>query len=213
MTRVLSIVFLSLLSFSGFSQDAKARAILDAMSTKYQAIKSFSANFAYGSMSPSGKKGRMSTGSIIAKGVKFKLNMAGQEIYNNGKEIYTFVKETNEVNVTSFDGSEDSPFSPSNIYSIYKKGYDYKFLKEETIDGKKVEVIELKPQKSGTNVSKIQIGVNKADKSISNWKIWDTSGKITAFEISSFKPNTTASDATFTFNTAKHPGVEVVDLR
>lgn len=213
MTRVLSIVFLSLFTISSWAQDAKARVILDKMSAKYKAMSSFSANFAYGSMSPSGKKGRMSTGSILTKGVKFKLNMAGQEIYNNGKELYTYVKETNEVNITEYDSSEDSPFSPSNIYTIYKKGYDYKFIKEETVGGKVLEIIELKPQKKGGNVSKIQIGVNKSDKSIANWKITDTGGKITVFELSAFKPNVAANDATFNFNTAKYPGVEVIDLR
>lgn len=213
MTRLLSILFLSLFTISVNAQDAKARGILDKMSAKYKAMSSFSANFAYGSMSASGKKGRMSTGSILAKGVKFKLNMAGQEIFNNGKELYTFVKETNEVNITTYDSSEESPFSPSNIYGIYKKGYNYKFIKEEKIVGKTVEVIELVPQKKGGNVSKIQIGVNKADKSIANWKIWDTGGKITVFEVSAFKPNVAASDASFVFNTGKYPGVEVIDLR
>jgi outer membrane lipoprotein carrier protein len=213
MTRLLSILFLSLFTISVNAQDAKARGILDKMSAKYKAMSSFSANFAYGNMSASGKKGRMSTGSILAKGVKFKLNMAGQEIFNNGKELYTFVKETNEVNITTYDSSEESPFSPSNIYGIYKKGYNYKFVKEEKIVGKTVEVIELVPQKKGGNVSKIQIGVNKADKSIANWKIWDNSGKITVFEVSAFKPNVAASDASFLFNTGKYPGVEVIDLR
>lgn len=213
MTRILGLFFLLIFSTSGFAQDAKARAILDKMSAKYKALSSFSANFSYASVSPSGKTGRASTGSIITKGVKFKLNMAGQEIYNNSKELYTFVKETNEVNITTYDSSEDSPFSPSNIYNIYKKGYDYKFVKEETIAGKSVNVVELKPQKSGSNVAKLQIAVSKTDNSIVNWKIWDTSNKITVFNLSNFKPNVSVSDASFSFNAAKYPGVEIIDLR
>jgi outer membrane lipoprotein-sorting protein len=213
MTRILSIVFFSLFTIGSWAQDTKARGILDKMSAKYKAMSSFSANFAYGSVSTSGKKGRMSTGSILAKGVKFKLNMAGQEIYNNGKELFTYVKETNEVNITEYDSSEDSPFSPSNIYTIYKKGYNYKFVKEENIGGKTLEIVELIPQNKDGNVNKIQIGVNKADQSIANWKIWDNGGKITVFEVSAFKPNVPASDASFTFNKGKYPGVEVIDLR
>ena len=48
-------------------------------------------------------RGKSRSGKIAVKGVKFKLNMAGQEIFNNGSEIYSFVKETNEVNVTEYD--------------------------------------------------------------------------------------------------------------
>lgn len=213
MKKTIGILFILFVSLTAFSQqDSKARAILDGMSAKYKAINSFSATFSYGAVSPSGKAGRKSSGSILAKGVKFYLSMAGQEIYNNGKEIYTFVKETNEVNITEYDSSEDSPFSPSNIYNIYKKGYNYKFVSETKIGGKTIQLIELIPQKA-ENVKKVLIGVNKASKQIENWKIWDNSGKSTVFTINTFKANVPATDATFSFNTSKHPGVEVIDLR
>jgi outer membrane lipoprotein-sorting protein len=138
--------------------------------------------------------------------------MVGQEIYNNGKEIYSFVKETNEVNVTEYDQSADSEFSPANIYSIYKKGYKYSYKGEKVVNGVKCDVVELVPSKSG-NVKKVEISVNKANKEIKQWKLWDNSGGYTVFDILQFTPNVALADNFFTFNTAKYPGVEVVDLR
>lgn len=190
--------------------DARASAILDKMSSKYQNMKAFSANFTYGPEAASAKK---LSGTVVVKGSKFKLSMVGQEIYNNGKEVYTYVKEVNEVNVTAYNPGDEADFSPSKIYSIYKKGYKYQF-KEEIKQGAQVfEVVELSPSGKNTSVSKIQITINKNDKSIKSWKIWDKKGKATMFRVDKFVPNVPATDAMFTFDKSKYPGVEVVDLR
>ncbi|MFB0908206.1 MAG: outer membrane lipoprotein carrier protein LolA, partial [Spirosomataceae bacterium] len=109
--------------------------------------------------------------------------MAGQEIMNNGKEIYTYMSDVNEVNVTSFDPSADNVFSPSNIYNIYKKGYKYTFKGESKVGNQVYETVELIPTKSNNNISKVQIKVNKRDKSIKSWKIWDDRGRATNFNI------------------------------
>ena len=74
-------------------------------------------------------------------------------------------------------------------------------------------MVELSPTSGKSNVAKIQISVNKSDKSIKTWKVWDKSGKKTVFRIDKFVPNVPAADALFTFDKAKYPGVEVVDLR
>lgn len=207
------LAFLLLINLGANAQDAKAGAVLDAMSTKYKNMKTFTANFSYGAISASGKKGRVRTGSIAVKGVKFKLNMAGQEIYNNGSEIFSYVEETNEVNVTEYDASADSQFSPANIYSIYKKGYKYTHKGTANIGGVSCDLIELIPLKGNGNIQKVEIGVSKSTKEIKNWKLTDGSGKVTAFDIVKFSPNVALGDSYFSFNTAKHPGVEVVDLR
>ncbi|MFT4734450.1 MAG: outer membrane lipoprotein carrier protein [Arcticibacterium sp.] len=214
MKKMWFIVALVVFALSGAqAQDAKAGGILDAMSKKYKVMKAFVADFSYNEVSASGKSGRIRTGSIAVKGVKFKLNMVGQEIYNDGSEIYSFVKETNEVNVTTYDSSEDSQFSPSNIYSIYKEGYKYSFSGEKSISGKAHEIVELVPMNNASNISKLVLTIDKRTKTIRNWKIIDSSGKSTVFNIVRFVPNANLLEGYFTFDSSKHPGVEIVDLR
>lgn len=203
---ILTALTLFITVFS-FGQDKRAEAILDQMSKKYQNMKTFSATFTYGA-----DGGRATRGAITTSGIKFKLNMAGQEITNNGKEIYTFMSDVNEVNITNFDPGEDNMFSPSKIYSIYKKGYKYSFKGESKVGNQVFETVELIPTKKG-NVSKVEIKVNKKDKSIKSWKIWDERGRATNFNITKFTPNVSAPASLFTFDSKKHPGVEVVDLR
>ena len=209
---LLTIIQVSLF-FGALAQDKKAEQILDAMSAKYKSLKTFNANFTYGVEGANAKLTNVFTGNVIVKGNKFKLKTAGQEIFNNGKELYTFVKETNEVNISELNTNDENDFSPTKIYTIYKKGYKYAFKEEKKIGSQTYEVVELSPTTTKANVAKIQITVNKRDKSIKTWKVWDKSGKRTVFRIDKFIPNVAASDATFNFDKKKYPGVEVVDLR
>jgi outer membrane lipoprotein carrier protein len=195
-----------------FAQDKKAEAILDAMSKKYKATLSYNANFSYGVENATNKVVKFQTGNVTVKGNKFKLKTAGQEIFNNGKEMFTFVRETNEVNITD-PAESDEDFSPTKIYNIYKKGYKYQFKEEKSESGQTFETVELTPNTPKSNVAKIQITVNKLDKSIKNWKVWDKSGKKTLFRIDKFVPNVAATDASFVFDKKNYPGVEVIDLR
>lgn len=209
---VFCFVFSFCLSCLSFAQDKKAEAILDAMSKKYKATLSYNANFSYGVENNSNKVLKFLTGVVTVKGNKFRLKTAGQEIFNNGKEMFTFVKETNEVNITD-PADADEDFSPTRIYTIYKKGYKYQFKEEKKEAGQTYETVELTPSTAKSNISKIQITVNKLDKSIKNWKVWDKAGKKTLFKIDKFVPNVPAADAVFVFDKKNYPGVEVVDLR
>jgi outer membrane lipoprotein carrier protein len=209
MKKGLLLIFALVLSIGINAQDKKAEAILDAMSAKYKALNTFNANFTYGVEGANAKLTNVFTGIVTVKGNKFKLKTAGQEIFNNGKDLYTYVKETNEVNISEFDPNDDNDFSPTKIYTIYKKGYKYIFKESNA----SYDIVELSPISGKSNITKIQITVNKKDKSIKTWKVWDKPGKKTVFRIDKFVPNVPATDAIFNFDKSKYPGVEVVDLR
>lgn len=194
-------------------KDKKATAILDEMSKKYQTMKSFSAAFTYGVEGTNAKLTESYKGDVTVKGAKFRLKMAGQEVFANGKDLYTYVKETNECNVTEFNPAEMEELSPTKIYTIYKKGYKYVFLEEVKEGSQFYEVVELSPEDKTSKVAKVQIKVDKKDKSVKSWKVWDKSGKRTVFRVDKFSPNAPADDKMFTFDKKKYPGVEVVDLR
>lgn len=194
-------------------KDKKATVILDEMSKKYQTMKSFSAAFTYGVEGTNAKLTESYRGDVTVKGAKFRLKMAGQEVFANGKDLYTYVKETNECNVTEFNPAEMEELSPTKIYTIYKKGYKYVFLEEVKEGSQFYEVVELSPEDKSSKVAKVQIKVDKKDKSVKSWKVWDKNGKRTVFRVDKFLPNAPADDKIFTFDKKKYPGVEVVDLR
>lgn len=210
MNRLLVAAAAVLFSFSPLqAQDTRAGAILDAMSQKYKAMNSFAASFTYNT---EGAGGETYKGDVTVKGAKFRLKLAGQEVFNDGKQVATYVKETNEVNISDYDPSE-SELSPAKIYTVYKKGYTYKFTGEEKEGGQVYELVELTPQNKQTQVAKIQISVNKKDRSVKSWKITNRNGQKQTFRIDKFTPSNNTPDAFFVFDKSKYPGVEVVDLR
>ena len=188
--------------------DKKSTAIFEAMSNKYQKVKSFKAVFTY---TPEG--GKPLKGDATVKGTKFRLKMAGQEIFNDGKLMATYIKETNEVNLQDFDPSAGGDLDPTRIYSAYKKGFKYAFLQEKKEGAQTYEVVELTSTGKNSQVDKVQIQVNKADKSINSWKIFQKNGQKVTYKVEQFQPDVTVPDTYFTFNSKQFPGVEVVDLR
>ncbi|TLU98779.1 LolA family protein [Dyadobacter luticola] len=207
-TIAFTLIFL-LGSLSTFAQgDKKSSAILEAMSKKYQQIKSFKAVFTY---TPKGEKPLK--GEATVKGMKFRLKMAGQEIFNDGKLMATYIKETNEVNLQDADPTAGGDLDPTKIYSAYKKGFKYVYLKEKKEGTKALDVVELTSTNKSSQVDKVEIEVNKADKSINAWKIFQKNGQEVVYKVEQFQPDVNVADSFFAFNTKQYPGVEVVDLR
>jgi outer membrane lipoprotein-sorting protein len=191
------------LSISVFAQSNKAVSLIDGMQKKYKAMGSFSANFTYQT-----EGAATMSGSITVKGTKFRLKTAGQEIFNNGKEVATYIKEINEVNISSFDPSEGD-LNIAKIYTFDKKAYKVS-LKGESAG---VATVELAPVAKGTQVKSITLKIKTKDQSINEWTIVNKEGKKQYYKVSKLNPKANAEDKFFTFDKKAFPGVEVNDLR
>ncbi|MHA8083352.1 LolA family protein [Aquirufa sp. A-Brett2-15D] len=197
------VILFFCLSFSVFAQSNKAVSLIDGMQKKYKAMGSFSANFTYQTDGAA-----TMSGSITVKGTKFRLKTAGQEIFNNGKEVATYIKEINEVNISSFDPSEGD-LNPAKIYSFDKKSYKIS-LKGESAG---ISTVELAPVAKGTQVKSIALKIKTKDLSVTEWTIINKAGKKQLFKVSKLNAKVNADDKVFNFDKKTFPGVEVNDLR
>ncbi len=200
MKKLVVFVFLSL---SAFAQSNPAVSLIDKMQQKYKGMGSFSANFSY----QTDGNAAMS-GSITVKGTKFRLKTAGQEIFNNGKEVATYIKEINEVNLSSFDPSEGD-INPAKIYTFDKKGYKFKLVSQ--VGG--IATVDMAPGAKSTQVKQITLKINTADNTVKEWTIVNKAGKKQVFKVTKLNPKAGVDDAYFTFSKKAFPGVEVNDLR
>ncbi|RTQ52470.1 outer membrane lipoprotein carrier protein LolA [Hymenobacter gummosus] len=193
-------------------QDPKAGKILDQMSAKYQAMKAFKASFTQTLENQTAKVKENMSGDILVSGTKFRLKLNGQEVINDGKVMYAYDKSTNEVNVQDAD-QDDQEINPSQIYSLYKKGYKYTYAGTTKEAGVTCDVIELTPEDHNNQVYKVRLNVSQADKSVKSWKMFKKNGNRYTFAIKKFEPNVPVDATTFTFDKAKYKGVKVIDLR
>ncbi|HPM29685.1 MAG TPA: outer membrane lipoprotein carrier protein LolA [Chryseolinea sp.] len=202
-----------LITFSASAQyDPKALAILDAMSAKYKAIAAFEANFAYTLTNDAEKINEEFKGKITVKGDKYKLTLPEQEVINNGSTIWTYLPAAKEVNIDNYDPSSED-VNPSKIFEIYKKNFKYLYIQDKTEAGVLAEEIDLVPERKDAQYFKIKMFINKKDKSILSWTMFDKGGNKFKYSISKFNPTVKIDDSFFVFDTKKYPGVEVIDLR
>jgi len=192
--------------------DPKALEILDAMSKKYRSVPAFEANIACSLTNDADKINEEFKGRITVKGDKFRMVLPEQEVINNGVTIWTYLPEAKEVNIDNYDpNSED--VNPSKMHEVYKKGFKYLYLQDKAEGGVQCEEIDLVPEKKDAQYFKIKMFINKKEKTIQSFTLFDKGGNRYKYTISKFTPNPKIDDDVFTFDPKKYPGVEVIDLR
>jgi outer membrane lipoprotein carrier protein len=195
------------------TNDPAAKKILDAVSTKFRTYKSPQASFTYRVENAQGKALSSKKGSVIMKGNKYRVNMDGLEIYSDGKTTWSYDKSANEVTVNSVDASGTAMTPQKLLTNFYDKDFYYKYNGEKKDAGKAVQEIELTPTDKNKSFHKVYLLVNKATSSISSARFLEKTGSRYVYSITTLNGSASVKDSDFTFDKAKHPGVEVVDLR
>jgi outer membrane lipoprotein-sorting protein len=213
MKRIALTLLSCLVVLNIYSQnDPKAQEILKGVSAKYKSYKSLSASFKLNLLDKKSNKTQNQSGTVTLKGNMYHLTMADQDVMSDGKLMWTYLKESNEVQISEAETKEDG-LSPATIFTMYEKGFKTKYIKEKTENGKVVQVIELYPEDNKKNYIKIVINILKAEKYVNSAMVYDKNGNIYTYTITKFTPNAPVTDDTFVFDKSKYPGVEVVDLR
>lgn len=195
-------------------KDQQAETILNNVSERYQSLSGLTATFEYIYFTSPGDVAEKSAGQVAVKGDKYKLILNDQEIYNNGKTVWTYIKSNNfkEVTINSVEDNADE-LTPSNIYNIYKRGYNYKLLGEKQQNGITVQEIELSAEKRNSQFQRIKLFVDKSKVDLIGWEIQDEMGGIFSYRFREINTEANLPDSHFVFDTQKHPDVEVIDLR
>lgn len=187
--------------------DKKAQSILNDVSNTTKAFKTVRIEFTYKMENTAQKINDSYKGVLVSKGDKYKLTVSGQDVISDGKTVWTYLKDANEVQVNSVGEDEDS-FTPTNLLSSYTENFKSKFIKETGTE----HIIELIPTQK-KNFSKIKVTIDKARKMVNSLVIYDKNGSVYSYIVNKMEVNQNFYDTMFTFKPADHPGVEVIDMR
>jgi len=220
--RCIFIIFLlSFISFQVFAQyDANAKKALDKAKNRYQALKAFEISFTANMQNLSNGATESFSGTIAVQGNKYRLNVKGQEIINNGKTVWTYLKDDNEVNISDYEPEEDE-ITPDKIFTLYQKGFKYAIENPNVnIKGKQYDNVVLTPEDKNLSYFKINLYIKKnAGKesgAIKKWEIHERNGTIYTYTVTKLIKNprkVLTNSKYFSFEKSKYPGVDVVDLR
>lgn len=193
--------------------DPQAKTILDAVSKKFKSYQSVKADFSLKVATADNKVLDTKKGTVLLKGDKYKVDLNGQEVYCDGKTIWTYNPDTKEVQVNDYQPQEGS-LSPAQLFTnFYDKQFLYRLRGSSTLRGHPVDVIEMTPLDKSKSFFKVIALVDHQQKNLLSMEIFEKGGNHYTYEVTKLTPNAASSDTDFAFNASAHPGVEVVDLR
>ena len=195
------------------SSDAAAKAILDKVSAKFKTFKAVQSNFNLIVEDKNGKTQGNKKGTVLMKGSKYRVSITGQEIFCDGKNIWTFDKASNEVTIAKFDPAANA-ITPQKLFTnFYDKDFLYKLNGEKKVGTKVIQEIEMTPLDKSKAFHKVLVYIDKAAQTIYSTKVLENTGNKYTYTVSSLSGNANVNDSQFVFDKSKYPGVEEVDLR
>lgn len=146
------------------------------------------------------------SGTIAIKGNKFNARTPQATVWFNGKTQWTYMKNTDEVNVTTPTQAQQTQMNPLTFINLYKTGFK---LSVKTVSGK--YEVRLQAENKSRSIQEMYIVIDPKTyvptqvrmRQKDNW---------TTINISNFKA-VSQSDNIFTFNKKDFPSAEIVDLR
>ena len=205
--------FLFLLLPVTAQEDKKAKDILDKLSEKTRSFSSIRTEFSYSLENKDKKINTSQEWKLMLKGDMYRLDMGDQLIISDGKTMWKYFKNDKEVEVSDTPKGEDA-LNPKSIFTMYEKGFKYKYVKEEKLGAKAVHVIDLFPlNPKEKDYNSIRLFVDKVTLQMLKSQIKAKNGNIYTYLIKKFVTNEAMDVKQFSFKAADFPGVEVNDLR
>jgi len=218
MKLVTSFLLASSIAIAGIAQntdqkDPKAKVILDKLVATGKTYKTVQASFSYNLKNKDAGIDETQEGNIWIKGDAYKLELNGLERISDGKTIWTYLPDDGEVQIAEAGGDEDSEemMKPSELFTMYEKGFNYQYEKQVQEAGKTLDVIKLFPEKGGKPYHTIKLYVPKGKSTPHHIEIYGKDGNLYTYTIKELKANPTLASTFFTFDESK--AEDVIDLR
>lgn len=202
MRKILFLLLLVLFSFGANAQNAaEAKSVLDKTAKIVGRSGGAQANFTISS-----SKIGSTSGTLAIKGRKFHASTPQAIVWYDGKTQWTYMKKTNEVNITVPSQAQRMRMNPTTFINLYKSGYDLSM----TSNGS-TYTVTMKAKSSKRSVQEAVVSINKSTYIPTSVKMRQGSSW-TTISISGFKTKN-QPNSVFTFSSKDFPQAEIIDLR
>lgn len=215
--KLLHIGFLTTICFNGASaqtmdqHDEKSKQILQLVSDETEKNYTTKINF---NLSIKGEDiNDIQKGFAYLKDESFYYKTEEREVICNGTSLWTHVIEDEECYVDNLEDI-DNAINPNEIFTIWKKGFNYKYIDAEMIENNNIHTIKMFP--SNPNESKyhtVILKVNETKKQIKSALIKTKNAVTIEFMINELVPNPVLKENMFIWSENKYPNVDMIDNR
>ncbi|MBN1199426.1 MAG: outer membrane lipoprotein carrier protein LolA [Bacteroidales bacterium] len=192
-------------------KDDKAETLLAEVSNKTKTYSSFKADFTYSMDNKTAKIHETKTGTLLVSGQKYKVSIAGQEVFCDGEKVWTYIGESNEVQINEMDTRKEA-ITPTNILTSYNANYQSRMIQDNDAADPNLQAVELIPFTQG-NFEKVIVIIDTKLKQIKSFKLFDKSGNVFTYKVTRFQTDVPVKNSDFIFNEANYKGIEVIDMR
>jgi len=215
MKKYFTFILLFFFTLNLFAQqDPDAKKILDKLSAKTKSFKNIQIDFKVDYINLQDNYKSSTQGTIILQKDKYKLDFMGIESFFDGKTLYSYIIESNEVNISEPEADDTDILSnPNQIFTIYEKDYKYQLISQSSEAGSSFAIIDLYPFDLEKDYSRIRLQINANAYQIKSATIFGKDGSNYSLIVTDFKTNLNINDTIFVFDETKYPNVEKIDLR
>ena len=147
------------------------------------------------------------SGKAYIQGEGYKLEVEGQNIISDGKTLWTYLPENEEVMVSN-TSTDENIITPIKLLTTYDKDYTIKYAKSSE---KGIKVVEMSNPKGEFN--KVTLKINEAKLEVVSATIKSRSGINFTIKIKKTVFDQNLDAKFFTFDAKAHPNVDVIDMR
>ena len=207
------IALVLVMSITSNAQDAaKAKALLQEVSTKVKSYENISIDFKYTLRNVSEDINQETRGDVVLQGEKYRLNILGATRIYDGKTLYTINPDDEEVTISTENSEEENTITPSKMLSFYEDGYTYAMDIVQDVKGRKIQYVKLSPIDTNSEIKQVLLGIDVQTKHIYNLIEVGKNGTKTTLTVNSFKTNEPISKTLFTFDKSKYEGYYINKL-
>lgn len=155
-------------------------------------------------------------GQIKQDGKKIKADLGDQVFTSDGKTVWTYLKDYNEVQISNYEEEmQDLFLNPAQIVQIYESGeYLYQHSGNQDFQGRQLDLIEFMPaDPQHSEYVKINLWLDAKNLVPVGVMINARNGVRYNLHVERHQKGVKHDAGTFTFNPADYPGVEIDDLR
>lgn len=217
-TRTVVAVSLALsMSVSGAAQgkaakdDPEAHALLEQMAAAVKDKPSVTVEFNITVDSQRNGQKAKQTGSLKLQGEQYVLVLGSITTYSDGKTVWVWQKEVKEVDISDAENDPDE-MTPARLFQSFNEGYRQHLVGKRQQAGRQLTDIDLYPLQKNDLV-RLRLSLDAKTLQLAAAMQQMRNGDKIFIDITSYKTDASYPAATFHFDTAAHPDVEVVDLR
>jgi outer membrane lipoprotein-sorting protein len=205
-TRNIIACLVLLFATQAVTAQNNAEAIIRLMVDQVKSHKNMEMAFNY-QISPDGKNfSDNEKGHAWLQGEAYKIEMTDQQTISDGKTIWSYLVDDEEVMVSkASDGTDNTPLK---LLTSLDESY---VATLSGIDAQGIATIELANPKG--QYKRVTLKINTKKTELKSADIYMEDGSKAVINVEEMKFDQKLDDKFFTFDTKKHPNVDVIDMR